>query len=58
MKILSENLILNRVLFIVIVPACQCSARGGELRVSILKNGRVVVAGPAIIVLRGHIKYS
>ncbi|XP_028404955.1 phenazine biosynthesis-like domain-containing protein isoform X2 [Dendronephthya gigantea] len=38
--------------------ARQCSARGGDLRVSILANDRIEVSGPAIVVLRGHIKYS
>ncbi|CAB3987475.1 Prolyl 4-hydroxylase subunit alpha-1 [Paramuricea clavata] len=35
--------------------ARQCSARGGDLRVSILKNGRVVVAGPAIIIFESTV---
>ena len=48
----------NRELFLNISLARQCSARGGDLKVSVSDNGRLVLAGHAVTVLRGSIKYS
>ena len=48
----------NCELFLNISLARQCSARGGDLKVSVLDNGRLVLAGHAVTVLRGSIKYS
>ena len=48
----------NRKLFFNFFLVRQCSTRGGDLKVSVLDNGRLVVAGHAVTVLRGSIKYS
>lgn len=42
-------------LFLFSVTARQCSPRGGELTIQVREDGRVDVAGQAVLVLQGSL---
>ena len=42
----------------IVLPARQCSRRGGELNVTLRGDGRVDLAGYATTVVRGTIQYA
>ena len=49
------DIISNRS-FMFIPSARQCSARGGDLKISLRDDGRVDIAGQAAVVLEGKIR--
>ena len=53
--IFDGDIIYNRS-FMFIPSARQCSARGGDLKVSLRDDGRVDIAGQAAVVLEGKIR--